>query len=259
MALSQRHIQRGDERGSGGVGGPSPEAKGMSASTVSRLKQQWSKEYESWCDSPLEDDQWVYVWVDGIHSGLRAEDTKLCALVVIGVNERGEKRFLAIEDGDRESTQSWREVLLKLKRRGMNAPQLAIGDGALGFWNAIDEIYPDTRHQRCWVHKTANVLNKVPKAMQVSVKKALQEIWMADSRQAANIAFDAFIETYEAKYPKTAECLLRDQHELLSFYDSLLNIGRVSGHPIRLNLHSLPSAIEPSGPKDVCRVQRCCT
>jgi len=129
-----------------------PEAKGLSASTVTRLKQQWGGEYEAWRTTRLDRDRWVYLWVDGIYSGLRADDAKLCALVVIGVNERGEKRFLAIEDGVRESTQSWREVLLGLKVRGMNAPKLAVGDGAMGFWAALDEVYPDTRQQRCWMH-----------------------------------------------------------------------------------------------------------
>ncbi|MDQ7019937.1 MAG: IS256 family transposase, partial [Robiginitomaculum sp.] len=139
-----------------------PEAQGLSAGTVSRLKQVWGQEYQSWRDDPLDTDRWVYVWADGVYSGLRGERMKLCALVVIGVNERGEKHFLAIEDGVRESTQSWREVLLKLKARGMNGPELAIGDGAMGFWAALDEIWPATRQQRCWMHKTMNVLNCLP-------------------------------------------------------------------------------------------------
>ena len=126
------------------------EAKGLSASTVSRLKRVWAEDYRSWCQERLDRDRWVYVWADGVYSGLRAESAKLCALVIIGVNERGEKRFLAIEDGVRESTQSWREVLLDLKARGMNAPKLGIGDGAMGFWAALEEVYPQTRHQRCW-------------------------------------------------------------------------------------------------------------
>jgi transposase-like protein len=128
-----------------------PDATGLSASTVSRLKQVWAQEYRSWCEGRLDKDRWVYVWADGVYSGLRTEQTKLCALVVIGVNARGEKHFLAIEDGVRESTQSWREVLLKLKSRGMNAPELAIGDGAMGFWAALEEVYPDTRYLVFWV------------------------------------------------------------------------------------------------------------
>jgi putative transposase len=143
----------------------------------------------------------------------------LCALVIIGVNERGEKRFLAIEDGVRESSQSWREVLLKLKARGMNSPKLAIGDGAMGFWAALDEIYPATRHQRCWLHKTMNVLNTVPKSIQSKVKQALHEIWQAETREGAHQAFDWFIKTYEAKYPKATLTLQKDRDELLAFYD----------------------------------------
>jgi len=196
-----------------------PEASGLSAATVSRLKKQWGEEYQAWCNSRLDKDEWVYLWVDGIHSGLRAEDTKLCALTVIGVNAQGKKQLLAIEDGARESTQSWREVLLKLQSRGMNVPKLAIGDGALGFWAALDEIYPQTRQQRCWVHKTANVLNKLPKSIQPKVKEALHDIWMAETRDGAARAFDLFINTYADKYPAATECLLKDQDELLVFYD----------------------------------------
>ena len=196
-----------------------PEAKGLSAGTISRLKKTWGDEYDAWCNAPLEKDRWVYLWVDGIHSGLRGEDSKLCALTVIGVNEQGKKQILAIEDGSRESTQSWREVLIKLKDRGMNVPKLAIGDGALGFWAAIDQIYPGTRQQRCWVHKTANVLNKLPKSSQPKAKQRLHDIWMAETKADALKAFDLFIKTYEDKYPKTTESLQKDQEELLAFYD----------------------------------------
>jgi len=195
------------------------EAKGLSANTVSRLKKEWGEQYRQWQDTPLNKDQWVYIWADGIYSGLRSEQDKLCALVIVGVNERGEKHFLAIEDGVRESTQSWREVLLKLKARGMNAPQLATGDGALGFWAALDEIYPETRHQRCWVHKTANVLNYLPKSSQAKAKQALHEIWQAETKADAHQAFDLFIHTYEDKYPKATLCLQKDREELLAFYD----------------------------------------
>ena len=130
-----------------------PQAQGLSASTISRLKAEWSEQYQQWRNTKLDKDRWVYIWADGIYSGLRSEENKLCALVIIGVNERGQKQFLAIEDGIRESTQSWREILLKLKQRGMNPPKLAIGDGAMGFWAALEEVYPKTRSQRCWVHK----------------------------------------------------------------------------------------------------------
>jgi len=196
-----------------------PQAKGLSASTVSRLKQVWADEYRHWNDTRLDQDRWVYIWADGVYSGLRAEQTKLCALVIIGVNERGEKHFLAIEDGVRESTQSWREVLLKLKSRGMNAPQLAIGDGAMGFWAALDEIYPKTRQQRCWMHKTMNVLNCLPKSAQTKAKQALHDIWQAETKADADQSFDLFIATYEAKYPKATLCLHKNRDELLAFYD----------------------------------------
>jgi len=196
-----------------------PEASGLSASTVSRLKQTWSEDYKTWCNKSLNKERWVYIWADGIYSGLRAENARLCALVIIGVNERGDKRFLAREDGVRESTQSWREVLLKLKARGMNAPKLGIGDGAMGFWAALEEIYPDTRQQRCWMHKMGNVLNCVPKLIQPKVKSALHEIWQAETRNDAYKAFDLFIATYEAKYPKATLTLQKDREELLAFYD----------------------------------------
>jgi transposase-like protein len=196
-----------------------PEARGLSASTVSRLKQAWADDYKAWRETRLDKDRWVYIWADGVYSGLRAENAKLCALVIIGVNERGEKHFLAIEDGVRESTQSWREVLLMLKARGMNTPKLAIGDGAMSFWAALEEVYPDTRQQRCWMHKTGNVLNCVPKSIQPKIKQALHEIWQAETRQDAYRAFDLFIETYEAKYPKATLTLQKDREELLAFYD----------------------------------------
>ena len=196
-----------------------PEAKGLSASTVSRLKQVWAQEYRNWCDKRLDKDRWVYIWADGVYSGLRAEQAKLCALVIIGVNERGEKHFLAIEDGVRESTQSWREVLLNLKSRGMNGPDLAIGDGALGFWAAQEEIYGETRQQRCWMHKTMNVLNCLPKSGQAKAKQALHEIWQAETKEEADKAFDLFLMTYEAKYPKATLCLQKDREELMAFYD----------------------------------------
>lgn len=199
------------------VGG---DAAGLSASVVARLKGRWSQEYQSWRRASLGNDRWVYLWADGIYSGLRGEDERLCALVVIGVNERGQKKFLAIEDGVRESTQSWREVLLDLKRRGLSiAPHLAVGDGALGFWAALEELYPQTRHQRCWKHKTANVLNYLPRSVQPKAKGALHEIWMAETRADAERAFDHFMATFSAKYPKAAQCLSKDRTELLAFYD----------------------------------------
>ena len=194
------------------------QAKGLSASTVSRLKQTWAQDYRNWNERRLDRDRWVYIWADGVYSGLRAEQTKLCALVIIGVNERGEKHFLAIEDGVRESTQSWREVILNLKSRGMNMPKLAIGDGAMGFWAALDEVLPETRQQRCWMHKTMNVLNCLPKLSQPKAKQALHNIWQAETKTDAEKAFDLFIATYDAKYPKATLCLQKDREELMAFY-----------------------------------------
>ena len=196
-----------------------PDASGLSASTVSRLKQVWAAQYRQWNKSPLDKEQWVYIWADGIYSGLRAENTKLCALVVIGVNERGEKHFLAMEDGIRESTQSWREVLLNLKSRGMSIPKLAIGDGAMGFWSALEEVYSETRQQRCWMHKTMNILNCLPKSVQAKAKQALHAIWQAETKAGAEKAWDLFINTYEPKYPKATHCLQKDREEMLAFYD----------------------------------------
>ena len=194
-------------------------ARGLSANVVSRLKRVWDEEYREWCQRSLDDD-WVYLWADGIHSGLRGDDGRLCVLVVIGVNARGEKRFLAIEDGVRESTQSWREVLLGMRQRGFTRPpKLAVGDGAMGFWSALDEVWPDTAQQRCWMHKTANVLNCLPRSGQPKAKRVLHEIWMAETRAAAERAFDDFLARYEDKYPKATDCLARDRDELLAFYD----------------------------------------
>jgi len=196
-----------------------PDASGLSASTVARLKKVWGQEYDTWHEARLDGDEWVYIWADGVYSGLRGESDKLCALVVIGVNARGKKTFLIIEDGVRESTQSWREVLLKLKDRGMNPAKLAVGDGAMGFWAALEEIYPTTRQQRCWVHKTMNVLNCLPKTAQPKAKQALHDIWQAETKKQAEKAFDRFIEIYEPKYPKAALCLHKDREELMAFFD----------------------------------------
>lgn len=197
-----------------------PEAAGLSASVVSRLKAKWKAEYETWRASRLDKDRWVYVWADGIYSGLRGEADRLCVLVLIGVNERGQKRFLAIEDGVRESKLSWRELLTQLKERGLSiAPSLAVGDGALGFWSALAEVFPTTRAQRCWVHKTINVLNYLPKSVQPKAKSALHEIWMAETKAKAQTAFDRFVTSFSAKYPKAAECLIKDREALLAFYD----------------------------------------
>ena len=195
------------------------EAKGLSANTICRLKASWINEYQAWTKRDLSKHNIVYIWVDGVYLQARMQE-KQCMLVIIGADDTGKKHVLAISDGYRESTQSWREVLLDLKHRGLPAlPKLAVGDGALGFWQACAEIFPDTATQRCWVHKTMKVLNKLPKSLQPKAKDRLHEIWMADTREHANKAFDLFLATYQDKYPKAAQCLRKDRESLLAFYD----------------------------------------
>lgn len=176
-----------------------------------------------WSKRSLAGKHYVYVWADGIYFNIRLEDPgndKQCILVLMGATETGKKELIAITDGYRESAQSWRELLLDVKKRGLSkAPELATGDGALGFWAALREIFPTTKEQRCWVHKTANVLNKLPKSIQAKAKSMLHDIWMAETRKAANEAFDLFVTTFEAKYPKAVECLAKDRDVLLRFYD----------------------------------------
>jgi putative transposase len=197
-----------------------PECPGLSATTITRLKAGWEQEHQTWSQRRLEGKEYVYVWADGIHTNIRLEEDRQCILVLMGATKDGKKELIAMTDGHRESAQSWRELLLDVKRRGLVIePKLAIGDGALGFWKAIAEVYPTTKEQRCWVHKTANVLDKLPKAKQPAAKAMIHQIWMADTRAAAGKAFDAFLETYRAKYPKACECLEKDRTELLAFYD----------------------------------------
>ncbi len=197
-----------------------PKAANLSAPVVARLKKIWSEEYAAFRKRRWDQRRIVYLWADGVYSGLRAEEQKLCALVVIGADAQGRKHMLALEDGVRESTQSWREVLQRLKKQGLvRPPLLAAGDGALGFWAALDEVFPQTHQQRCWVHKIANVLNYAPKAVQPKMKEALAQIWMAETRNEANQAFDEFIATFGAKYPKAVECLRKDRPLLLTFFD----------------------------------------
>jgi len=194
-------------------------ARGLSANTISRLKNDWIHEHERWQKQDLSFKKYVYFWADGIYSHVRMDD-RLCLLVIIGVTVHGTKELVAVESGYRESSASWEEVLTSLRQRGLEfGPKLAVGDGALGFWNALSKVYPDAVHQRCWVHKTANILNKLPKSMQPKVKESLQEIWMASTRNDAYKAFDKAIELYSAKYPKAMECLLKDKAEMLAFYD----------------------------------------
>jgi transposase-like protein len=197
-----------------------PEAPGLSASTIARLKEVWQGELDRWQRRDLSSRRYVYFWADGVYFSPRLDQDRQCILVIIGADELGRKELLAIADGYRESSQSWREVLLDLKRRGLTTgPELATGDGALGFWKALREVYGQTREQRCWVHKTANVLNKLPKGLQPRAKQHLQEIWMAETRAAAEKAYDFFLEAYGPKYDKAAACLEKDRDVLLTFYD----------------------------------------
>ena len=196
------------------------DAPGLSAGTISRLKAIWQEEHTQWEQRSLAHKRYVYLWVDGIHFGVRMEVANQCILVVMGATAEGKKELVALSDGFRESEQSWKEVLLDLKRRGLkHDPQLAIGDGALGFWKALPQVFGATREQRCWVHKTANVLNKLPKHLQPKAKSDLQQIWMADTRDDAQRAFATFVQSYAPKYPKATECLAKDRDALLAFYD----------------------------------------
>jgi transposase-like protein len=196
------------------------DAGGLSASTIGRLKEAWWEEHARWSRRDLSARRYVYFWVDGIHVQARLEDEAQCLLVIIGATPEGEKELVGLTDGVRESAQSWKELLLDLKRRGLTiGPELAVADGALGFWKAVEEVWPKTRGQRCWVHKTANILNKLPKSQQSKAKRALQEIWMAATKKDATAAFDAFIETWGVKYEKAVECLSKDRDALLAFYD----------------------------------------
>jgi putative transposase len=196
------------------------DAGGLSASTIGRLKEAWADEHARWLDRDLSGKRYVYFWVDGIYVQARLEDDAQCLLVIIGATAEGKKELVGLADGIRESAQSWKELLLDLKRRGLTmGPQLAVADGALGFWKAIDQVWPKTHAQRCWVHKTANVLNKLPKSLQAKAKRALQDIWMAETRQDAEAAFEGFIECYGLKYEKAVECLSEDRVPLLAFYD----------------------------------------
>jgi putative transposase len=196
------------------------DAGGLSASTIARLKEIWAEEHARWQQRDLSAKRYVYLWADGVYFQARLEDGAQCILVIIGATPEGKKELVGLADGVRESALSWKELLLDLKRRGLDvAPELAIADGALGFWKALGEVWGKTREQRCWVHKTANVLNKLPKSIQRKAKIALQNIWMADTKAAAKAAFDHFAEVYGAKYDKAVACLTKDRSALLAFYD----------------------------------------
>jgi transposase-like protein len=197
-----------------------PECPGLSAATITRLVEQWRDEYQDWSKRSLEEKNYVYVWADGVYFNVRLEEDRQCILVLLGATADGNKELVAIVDGYRESEQSWTELLLDVKSRGLTmAPKLATGDGALGFWKALPKVFPTTREQRCWFHKSGNVIDKLPKRLQPGAKEKLHDIWMAETREDAQRAFDLFLESYGAKYPKACECLAKDRDVLLTFYD----------------------------------------
>jgi putative transposase len=197
-----------------------PEAVGLSATNIVRLKEIWKQEYEEWSRRDLSGKRYVYVWVDGIYFNVRLDDERTCILVVMGATEDGKKELLAVHDGYRESKLSWQELLRDLKSRGLESlPAMAVGDSALGFWSAVEEEYPTTREQRCWIHKTANILNKMPKGVQSRAKKRIQDMYMAETREEALKAYDEFLTLYEAKFPGACECLRKDKDVLFTFYD----------------------------------------
>ena len=191
---------------------------GLSPATIGRLKEGWESEYAQWRERDWRGEEFVYMWADGIYVNVRGEERR-CLLVVVGCDARGRKRFLALEPGYRESKESWKAVLLSLRDRGVKGVKLAVGDGSLGFWSALAEVYPATRAQRCWVHKTANVLDKMPRSVQREAKSMLHEMWGADTRAHAKNTFGRFCATWEEKYPKAVECLAKDEEELFAFYD----------------------------------------
>jgi transposase-like protein len=197
-----------------------PQAKGLSATNIVRLKEVWKQDYEAWRQRDLSEKHYVYIWVDGIHFNVRLDDERSCMLIIIGATEDGRKELLAVHDGYRESKLSWQEVLSDLKHRGLKKlPALATGDGALGFWAAAAEQFPTTRRQRCWVHKTANILDKMPKGVQAKAKQHIHDIYMAETKEQALKAYEQFLRLYQAKFPAACDCLEKDQEDLFTFYD----------------------------------------
>jgi putative transposase len=198
-------------------------AKGLSSSTIVRLKRQWEQEYREWAKRHLAGKRYVYFWADGIYFNVRLEDTenkRQCFLIIIGACEDGTKELIAVLDGYRESKLSWLELLLSLKERGLSeGPKLAVGDGGLGFWAALREAYPDAKEQRCWVHKTANILDKMPKSVQRKAKEKIHDIYLAPTKEQAFVAYNSFISLYGKKFPEACECLAKDKDVLFTFYD----------------------------------------
>jgi putative transposase len=237
-----------------------PQASGLSATNICRLKRIWEAEWQEFSRRPLAEKQYVYVWADGVYFNVRLADEanrRQCILVLMGATAEGKKELIGLADGYRESEQSWTELLLDLKHRGLTIdPKLAVADGALGFWAAARKLWPSTREQRCWVHKTANVLNCLPKSAQPKAKSMLQEIWMAETKADAGKAFDQFVATFEAKYPKATECLGKDRDVLLTFYDFHRRcvLGQVLGHLLLNRLgQQLPGAFPQNLGQNVAR------
>jgi putative transposase len=232
------------------------DAPNLSPSVLARLKAGWQEEFDRWKKRDLSARRYVYIWADGVYLQARMEPDKQCILVLIGATPEGRKELIGFHVGYRESAQSWRELLTDLKARGLAVPpRLAIGDGALGFWKALEEEFGTTHQQRCWVHKTMNVLNKLPKSVQPKAKADLKEIWMAEGRTDAEKAFDRFLAKHEAKYHKAATCLAKDREALLAFYDFLgQSIGSISAPAIRSRAPSRPSAIGRHGPRVASRM-----
>jgi putative transposase len=195
------------------------DAAGFSATTITRLLQGWQGQYKAWRKRPLAEKEYVYIWADGVYFNIRLEEDRLACLVIVGVLPDGRKEVIALEDGYRESTESWASVLRDLKRRGMTAPVLAVGDGNLGFWAALRDVFPETQAQRCWKHKIANVLDKLPKRLQPRAKEQLHEIMYAPDRESAVEEITVFEEEYGARYPKAVETLTKDHDQLLTFFD----------------------------------------
>jgi transposase-like protein len=210
---------RGEDQRVAGAFGLGHRSAGLSPATVTRLTQQWQADHAAFMDRDLAEVDYVYMWADGIHLNVRLEEAKACVPVLIGVRADGSKELVALKDGYRESSESWADLMRGCARRGMRAPVLAVGDGALGFWKALTEVFPSTREQRCWVHKTANVLDSLPKSAQPGAKKAIQDIYSAEDKQHAEAAIKTFVQLYGAKFPKAVKKITDDQTELLAFYD----------------------------------------
>jgi transposase-like protein len=222
---------------------------GLSPATVTRLTTQWQADHKAFGERDLSATDYVHVWADGIHLRIRLEETKAAVLVVMGVRADGTKELIAMADGYRESSQSWASLLRDCQRRGMRAPVLAVGDGALGFWNALNEVFPETRHQRCWVHKTANCLDSLPKSAQPAAKKAIQDIYNAEDKEHAAKAVASFAKQYGTKFPRAVKKIVDDEDKLLAFYDFPPSTGFTCGRRTRSSRPSPPSVYGPRSPR----------